>query len=159
MKRSNYILPVFGLCILTLSVWAQAKRTDDKPQQQSATTKAKKYAPVFLGNSQVSGGMVPKAIFDSLAKQGLKSDSGRVVSGFKFSYAERNVYEDSVGNLIRMVDYNSEYCFGDTLSPGVKTSLQFRTKPGDTAYFDNIDVKLPGGGIVEGKPVKIVIGN
>jgi hypothetical protein len=79
------------------------------------------------------------------------------VTGFKFSYAARNMYEDSVGNLISVVDFNSEYCFGDTLTPGIKTSLSYRTKAGDTAYFDAIDVKLPGGGMAEGRPMKIVI--
>lgn len=156
MKRSNYIIAALGLCILT-SVWAQAKLPEGE-QKQGAPVKHKNYVPVFLGNSEVSGvSAVSKAVFDSLVKQGLRSDSGRVVSGFKFSYAERNVYEDSVGNLISMVDFNSEYCFGDSLSGSIKAGLPFRTKPGDTAYFDAIDVKLPGGGIVEGRPMKIVI--
>jgi len=155
MKRSNYIIAALCLCALT-SVWAQAKLPEDDPQKAGAA-KPKNYAPVFLGHSQISGGPVSKAVFDSLAKQGLKSDSGRVVSGFKFSYAERNMYEDSVGNLISVADYNSEYCFGDTLTAGIRAGLLYRTKPGDTAYFDDIEVKLPGGGIVAGRPMKIII--
>jgi hypothetical protein len=156
MKRSNYIIAALGLCVLT-SIWAQAKLPAGE-QKQGTAPKHKNYVPVFLGNSQISGvSVVDKAMFDSLVKQGLKSDSGRVVTGFKFSYAERNTYEDSVGNLITVADFNSEYCLGDTLSAGIKASLPYRTKPGDTAYFDAIDVKLPGGGIVEGRPMKIVI--
>jgi len=154
MKRSNYIVIALGLCALT-SIWAQAKKPED-PQKQ-IPAKPKNYVPVFLGNSQVSGGAVSKAMFDSLARQGLKSDSGRVVSGFKFSYAERNVYEDSMGNLISVADYNSEYCFGDSLTASIRANLRFRTKPGDTAYFENIDVKLPNGAIVAGRPMKITI--
>lgn len=153
MKRSNYIFPAILLCSLTISVWAQTtQRTAEKPKPAP-----KHYVPVFLGHSQVSGGMVTKAVFDSLVYQGLTSDSGRVVSGFRFAYAERNVYEDSIGNLVPMTDYNSEYCLGDSLTPVIKSGLRFRTKPGDTLYFDQVDVKLPKGGIAEGKPMRFII--
>jgi hypothetical protein len=62
-----------------------------------------------------------------------------------FSYGERNLYEDSLGNLIVLTDYLSEWCAGDTVSPAISNNIFYKTKPGDTAYIDQIRVLLPTG--------------
>jgi hypothetical protein len=83
------------------------------------------------------------------------------VIGFDFGYKERNLYEDSLGNPVVMMDYSSEYCKGDTVTSNIsktqKTAITNyldgdpdandisrgiyeRTKPGDTVYFDHIMV-------------------
>lgn len=97
-----------------------------------------------LGHSEASGGKIPKSVFDSLLKQGItaKDSLGNLfqVQGFYFSYGERSLYEDSIGNLIVMTDYLTEFCPGDTISSAIAHTLFTRTKRGDTAYFDNIKV-------------------
>lgn len=116
----------------------------------------------YLGNSSYSEGLIPKQAFDSLLRQGItaKDSAGNSykVTGFTFSYGERNLYEDSVGNLIMLTDYFSEYCIGDTISPAIKFMLnENRTKAGDTAYIEKIKVLLPEGGTVGTKPMRFVI--
>ncbi|MGZ7142769.1 hypothetical protein ACXWOE_10135, partial [Streptococcus pyogenes] len=72
-------------------------------------------------------------------------DTAARVAGFIFNYKERNIYEDSVGNIIPVTDLLMEYCPGDTLTPAISASIYQRTKRGDTAYFDDIRVVWPGG--------------
>jgi hypothetical protein len=149
MKRTvNILLLVFSSAVC-LNLFAQQKG------------KAKRiFKPmVYLGQSQVSGGPIKKEEFNTLLKQGLTSrdslgDKYKIVS-FDFIYGERTLYEDSVGNLKVLVDFNTSYCPGDTItydmartihaeqsktgeeSPGIYD----RIKPGDTIYFDHIRVE------------------
>jgi hypothetical protein len=121
--------------------------------------------PVYLGHSDLKGGPIKKDLFNSLLKQGISChDSAgnkyRIVS-FDFGYSERRLYEDSVGNMVTMMDYSAEYCVGDTLGPDIsKTrapmvkdpfygdqdssdiskSIYERVKPGDTVYFYHVVV-------------------
>ena len=116
-------------------------------------------------------------------KQGLTShDSlGRTfkVIGFNFTYAERNLYEDSIGNLVVKADFSTTYCHGDTL-PEILTryipasmsktneetpGFYQRVKPGDTVYFDRISVLRftpnsplpPDSAAILGRAMKFVI--
>lgn len=117
--------------------------------------------PVFLGNSDMSGGLISERTFDSLMKQGLTSrDSLGIVyqfNSFMFTYAERNLYEDSTGNLMIVTDYLSEYCEGNKLGKNIVPALWDRTKKGDTAYFDEIRLVDPSGKSVKGKAMKFVL--
>ena len=135
-------------------------------QQKPAGKNTKVFIPpVYLGNSEYRNGPIKKDVFNSLLRQGLTChDSAgnkyRVV-GFDFGYSERRLYEDSVGNLVTMMDYSGEYCKGDTLSGDIATtrhslvkdpfygdpdpndvskSLYERVKPGDTVYFYHVVV-------------------
>jgi hypothetical protein len=117
---------------------------------------------VYLGKSEMKDGPIQKNVFINLMKQGLTArgshgDAYRV-TGFDFSYAEQKLYEDSIGNMIVMMDLSSEYCAGDTLSSDIAYAdnmlksvyltdstdipkgLYERVKPGDTLYFDHIRV-------------------
>jgi hypothetical protein len=97
---------------------------------------------VFLGSSSFSGGFIQRDSFNLLARMPLSASDSfgnkYKVIGFDFTYAERNIYEDSVANLVVLVDYIYEYCPGDTLPTGIKQNLLERTKRGDTAYINKV---------------------
>ena len=160
MRRSVNIILFVCLAGFCLNLLAQAKNS--KPKKLFVP-------PVYLGNSDYSDGPIKKTLFDSLLKQGLKShDSlGNIyrVIGFDFSYAERNLYEDSVANLIVLTDFSSEYCPGDTISADISRSTENsesiykRTKGGDTVYFDHIRLSvLPGNKILSANDTLPVLG-
>lgn len=133
------------LLLLGFGLVAQSFSKDDDKDKPK---KKKEYrVPVYLGKSDLSGGAVPVAVFDSLLSQGLTSKDtlGRphLVTSFTFTYAERNLYEDSVGNLMWLTDLRAAPCKGDTLEGYVLESVLDRVKKGDTVYFDNITVVSP----------------
>ncbi|HXS36751.1 MAG TPA: hypothetical protein VN721_08625 [Flavipsychrobacter sp.] len=161
---SNILLGVFFL-FFAVTLWAQQKKTQtnklvENPTEQKGKIRYKPI-PVYLGHSTLSGGTVNKFVFDSLLKQGLTSmDSAGViytVSSFIFNYAERNLYEDSAGNLVMLTDYLLEYCPGDTLTSDISQTIYQRVKNGDTLYFDRVIVKRPDSTEASGKSMKFVI--
>ncbi len=83
--------------------------------------------------------------------------------GFEFGYAERMLYEDSLGSLMVVVDYLTEYCPGDTISGGISASIYDRIKVGDTMYFDRVSILKPvgnsdeEGNVISGKGMKFFI--
>lgn len=151
MKYIAYILATFFLLPVCADLFAQTAHQAQSAQTSQADTAAKKKMKVqaYLGHSDISGGKISKRLFDSLMKQGItaKDSLGNYykVDGFLFTYAELNIYEDSVGNLVPMTDYREEYCEGDTLSANVSSTLYQRTKVGDTVYFDQISLIPPKG--------------
>ena len=156
MKRTLQILVVLLLLVSAVKVWAE----DDKEKK-----KAKKPVPVavYLGNSTIDSGLVTKSLFDSLLKQGLTSrdSNGRVfdVKSFMFTFCERNLYEDSVGNLQIMTDYLSEITFDSKLIDYQLNALLQRAKTGDTVIFEKImlhaaDSTKAGA---YGKPMRLII--
>ncbi|PZF71965.1 hypothetical protein DN068_15765 [Taibaiella soli] len=139
-----------------MAVWAQKPKKEMKKPVTPPV--AMKETQVYLGNSLLSGGEITKHQFDSLVAQGLKTDMGvGTVSGFTFSYAERGIFEDSVGNPIERVELLSEVCKGDTLPAYLKSSLVERSKRGDTAYFEHVAVRTVDGAVVPGKSMKFVL--
>lgn len=126
--------------------------------EKTSTTVAK----TFLGSSGLQGGPITKADFDRYLRQGLtaRDSAGTAfeVKEFMFSYAERNLYEDSIGKLMILTDFLSEFCPGDTVTTAVTNNIYYKTKPGDTAYFDHIKVRVPSSGqIIQSSPMKFVI--
>lgn len=101
--------------------------------------------------------------FNRRVEEGLKvADahySGAVFEGFDFTYLERNIYEDSVGNLIPVVDALTERCPGDTFTTVAKNAMRYRAKNGDTALFNNMRMRLPDGRLGIGREFKVVIQN
>lgn len=123
-----------------------AKPAAAKPAQKVVK---KVYLPqAYLGQSGKHDGGLKKDEFATLMRQGItaKDSLGNTYEavGFEFGYAERALYEDSIGNLQILVDYMTEYCPGDTLSPGVSSSIYERVKVGDTLYFRNVNVQRTG---------------
>lgn len=137
-------------------VVAQKSKTATAAKQPAA--KKVPVVDVLLGRSSLTSGRLPKRVFDSLVKQHLRLADGGKIQGFTFTYAEHMLYEDSVGNPLRLVDYLVEYCPGDSLTPGINSSIFERTKAGDTAYFSKIKVVLPSGQEAAGKTMTFVIG-
>ena len=175
--RQTIILVVFSAVSLwALSLHAQKKgakkapvvKVKPKTTDTVATKKViRNFLPdVYLGQSNFSGGIIRKKMFDSLMKQGLSSHDSMgnkyKVMGFDFIYGERNLYEDSTADLHVITDYLMEYCPGDTVSKAISTSIYDRTKNGDTIFIDKIKVArlrgdLPDSFSIVGRPVKCVI--
>lgn len=151
--RSNLVLLL--LLLVAAGLWAQTK---DKK-----AVKPKVYhVPVYLGRSGVTdGSKLSKHLFDSLLLQGLvardTTNTNYTVDGFAFTYAERNLYEDSVGQLMWLTDFLTEYCYGDTLSTFLQGNITGRSKPGDTVYFDNITLRNSEGKGASGRPIRLVL--
>lgn len=158
MKRVSKISLVLVALSICYSLWAQVPdgKTKDKKEKPKVI-----YTPVFLGHSNLSGGNITKRIFDSLLRQGVTSrdSAGRTyrIEGFAFSYGERNLYEDSVGKLMILTDYLTEYCFGDTLGTFLLNNITERSKAGDTVYFDQFSLISPEGRPANGKFMKFVL--
>lgn len=144
--------------MVAFSVYAQ------KPAVKKPAVKSRPVVPsvaTYLGNTSLAGGMIGKRTFDSLIRRGIsaRDSSGKVwkVQGFQFTYAERGIYEDSVGNPVLMTDYLTEYCFGDTLSRNIALILPTKSKAGDTVFVERIKVVKPAGGEAVGKPMRFVL--
>jgi hypothetical protein len=138
----------------------KAKKEENKSAVTKVSAGTTKIVNSYLGRSSYYNGTISKRVFDSLLRQGVTArdsfGNNFKVDGFTFSYAERNLYEDSVGNLITLTDFISEFCSGDTLSRGLSLNIYEKTKPGDTAYFDNIKIISPGSNAVT-KPMRFII--
>ena len=150
MKKLVNISLVAALLAVSLNLAAQ--KVQKNKTVSASTERAPQHVSAYLGRSSMSDGLIPKRTFDSLLKQGLtaKDSLGNLykVSGFTFGYGERNLYEDSIGNMMVLTDYLTEYCPGDTISLAMSRNIFYKTKPGDTAYFDNIKVAVPGKQLV-----------
>jgi hypothetical protein len=155
MNRRIYLL-LAGIVLVFTAAYAQTKQ---KPKKSALVAYKKPVMDVAIGKSDLSGGTISKSDFDQLAPAGIriKDANGAFIEGFSFTYGERNIYEDSVGNEKRITEYLTEYCMGDTLSPIIAHTINDRSKPGDTAYYDDIHIRLPNGKPALGKPMKFVI--
>lgn len=157
MMMSRITSLLFLLLMMTLGVHLLAQQTKGKSQAKATAASSKMLVPkTYLGNSDLKAGPITSAKFSSLMKQGLtaKDSLGNKykVTSFEFGLATRNIYEDSVGNLQPVMDHSSTHCIGDTLSSDLtfsmpKTdstdaaeSIYERLKPGDTIYFDRVQV-------------------
>ena len=154
------LLLVAAIALLFTAAYAQRKSPKEKVVAKPAVAPAKPVMEVAIGRTgNYSGGTISKFQFDDIAKQGIhiKDPKGSFIEGFSFTYGERNMYEDSAGNDKPVTEYLTEYCMGDTLSPIIKTFIGIRTKPGDTAYYDDIHIRMPDGKPALGKSMKFVI--
>lgn len=161
-RRLLYPLSIMVLLMLALPSFAQKVEGEDKKEKENKEKKKEMpRVPVYLGFSSLQEGPIPHHVFDSLMAQGLKArDTAGLeyeVNGFLLGFAERNLYEDSVGNLMVITDQHSHYCFGDSLDSFLQKNLPSRTKPGDTLYFDNIKLTHPEGFHIYGQPMKFVL--
>lgn len=142
--------------LLCTVAYAQKKKNPDKNVLPS-----KPIMDVVLGKvtGEKTGGEITEMEFDSVAPSGIRirKPDGAFIEGFSFTYGERNVYEDSAGTQHIVTDYLTEYCLGDTLSSFIAKNIADRTKPGDTAYYDQIAIRMPNGKAAIGKPMKFVI--
>ncbi len=181
MSRTSIILLLTFFMVIGVNLSGQQKANSKQPAKGAGNSKVFN-PPVYFGNSDYKGGPIQKEMFAELLMQGLTSHDSLgnkyKVIGFDFSFAEHKVYEDEAGNLMKLVDFASEYCPGDTISRDLSTnsdttadgevalSIYNRVKPGDTVYFDHIMVQkrgrnsllsIPDSVSISGRPIKCVI--
>ena len=142
--------------LLCTVAYAQKKKT---PEKNVLPSKPVMEIVLGRGMGERTGGEITEMEYDSVAPSGIRirKPEGAFIEGFSYTYGERNVYEDSAGVQHLVTDYLTEYCMGDTLSSYIAKNIADRTKPGDTAYYDQIAVRLPNGKAAIGKPMKFVI--
>lgn len=149
------------LLIGALVTWQAMAGEDDKEQKKKPKIIP---IPVYLGNSDIDSGVVPEQVFDSLLKQGFTSrdSNGRVynVNSFMFTYCERNLYEDSVGNPLILTDYISEFSFENKLKDYQLEALIDKSKWGDTLILEKIMLTSADSAKANGfgKAMKLIIG-
>lgn len=157
MKKAVYLLTLLLSLGVVYSVYAQKEQKDDKEKKKKKVYKV----PVYLGNTNIKDTAIPHYVFDSLLATKItardSNGSAYQIHGYLFTYGERNLYEDSVGNLMWVTDLLSEYCYGDTMTSWLLGAITDRTKYGDTIYFDQIKTTSPEGKPVDGKPMRIVL--
>jgi len=170
MRRTVNILLLVLLTFFGINLWAQsakkktakAEKTESKEEKADTSKKPKRVTiPVYLGNSDVRGGQIPKREFDSLLKEGLVArdslGNSYIINKFYFHYVERQLYEDSSAHLMYMFDDNVEVCEGSKVSQGIAASIYDRTKEGDTVLIDHIEVMKPDSSMLEGRFLKFAI--
>lgn len=98
----------------------------------------------YMGDKKTQSGTISKAQFDSLIALPLYSvDTGGNTyqcSDFTFTYAERALYQDSLGHPLVTTDYFSTNSAAGRLDSFWLNHIREKSKAGDTAYFDNIAV-------------------
>lgn len=170
MIRTVYVLLLVFLLVAGINAWAQQK-AKNKTESKPVKGHAKLLKPTtYLGNSDFSGGVMPKAEFKQMLRKGFSSRDSfgnkYTIVGFDFTYAERNLYEDSVGNDEVLTDYLYEYCPGDTVSSNITNNIYGRIKAGDTVFVEHVKLRiLPGNtllsaadtNLIEGRGMKCVI--
>lgn len=158
MKRTVQIFLLALGALLALEVVADEGGKDQKKKLKIIPI------PVYLGNSDIDSGVISKPLFDSLVKQGLtaRDSGGRIydVKSFMFTFCERNLYEDSVGNPVIITDYLSEFCFDNKLKGYQLQALLERSKWGDTVIFEKIMLEAADSTKAQGfgKAMKLIIG-
>lgn len=159
MNRRIPLLLLSAVVATAVVSYAQRRQAPAKAISSKPVVQAKPVMVVTIGATDYSGGPISKSEFDRVAPQGLKlkDPQGAFIEGFSFTYGERNMYEDSAGNPKPVTDYLTEYCMGDSLSPIISQTMVSRTKPGDTAYYDDIHIRLSNGKPAVGKSMKFVI--
>jgi len=175
MNRTVSIVVVIVLMAAGQNLTAQQKgKSKTAAKTDNVTTEGAPashilYPTVYLGHSEYHGGPIKKLEFDRLLKQGLTSHDSLgnkyKVMGFDFNYFERQLAEDSIGNLKMFTEIFYEFCPGDTITSNIATSLYERTKPGDTVIIERVKVVryinktkvLPDASAIGARGLKCVI--
>lgn len=135
----NRVAIVVFLLLCSLAVFAQKTTKGAKP-----TTRKLLLPQAYFASTNFSGGVVKRDTLSKMLRKGIavRDSAGNAykVHGFEFGYAERGWFDDSAANPILTIDYLTEYCMGDTLSGGVKSSIYDRLKPGDTLFINRVSV-------------------
>ncbi len=156
--KKHLLLALFTGISLTAGYAQKGQKKTNRTDPEKARTVTS--VPLSWGDKALlESEKLSKALLLALFQKPLLVTAGdAAVSSFAFTYAERGVYEDSVGNPLLLTDYLTEYCLGDTLSQNIKLLLPPRVKAGDTVYISDIKVKAAAAGkALIGRPVRIVI--
>lgn len=149
--------------MLTMTAaWTAWAEGDDKEKKK---VKKPIPVPVYIGQSNIDSGLISKPLFDSLIKQGFsaRDSSGRTydIKSFMFTFCERVLYEDSVGNPMILTDYLSEFSFDNRLKEYQLNAVLERAKWGDTIILEQIRLEAKDSTKKEafGKAVRLIITN
>ena len=160
MKQKSLVVVVAVTLTFLGSARAQMRADGKTKDAKAAVAKKIPEAAVFLASTILDGGVIPDRVFDSLARQPItardKSGQPAQVVGYTLTFAERTLAEDSAGRPMLAVDYFSEICNGDTLNAVLRNNLFDRTKPGDTVWYERIQVATAAGQ-TGGKTMKFVL--
>jgi hypothetical protein len=160
MKQKSFVVVLAVVLTAFGAARAQMRaNVSAKDAKEIVITKVPEVA-VFLASTALDGGVIPDHVFDSLACLPItaRDKSGRPaqVVSYTLTFAERTLAEDSAGNPMLAVDYFSEVCNGDTLNAVLRNNLFDRTKPGDTVWYERIQVATAAGQ-TGGKTMKFVL--
>ncbi len=118
----------------------------------------------FLGDKITQSGKLPVEQFKAFMNQPVyvKDSTGKEFRAYDytFTYAERGLFQDSLGSPIVVTDYFSTTCPGGQMSQDWIQLFGDRVKPGDTAFIDQITVIDSSGKkptIFVAAPLKIVL--
>ena len=85
------------------------------------------------------------------------------VTSFRFSYAERGMYEDESGKPFIDAEYLVGYYDGGKLDTPMVLEMFRRAKPGDTAYIEEVKYLMPSktkgvkSSVYKSKPLKLFL--
>lgn len=142
---------------------ATAQRSSKTQQKNSAETTAKKPKTIwaYWGDNTFGDKYMTKREFDSLIKTPLQSiDSSKStysVLSFDMVLAERNLYEDSIGNAIIVPDYSSYNNKGAVMNENHLNYFINHAKIGDTLFVNDIIVKDEKNQVFKLKSFKVAI--
>ena len=149
MRRIAIILSGSVLCFAGHKLMAQQKGKSVAAASAAkgavASPARKLFFPlVYMGAGSFCGGPVQKDMLNKYLGQGLEGRDSLgnryKVIGFDFTYAEKNIYEDSTGYPMVVMDYTNEPVKGNVPGTDILQVVGDKLKPGDTVFFDHIRV-------------------
>jgi len=156
------ILFILLFMVLNFSVIAQKNNKVVRKNAVETTIKKPKTIWAYWGsNSSIGDKTINKASFDSLIRTPLLSiDSNNKnynVEFYDMVFAERNLYEDSVGNAIIVPDYSSYNNKGAVMNESHLNYIINHAKIGDTLFVNDIIVKDEMNQVFKLKSFKLTI--
>jgi len=139
IQRLRYLLLAVMVLATANLIARQVKASAGK------STPVKVFKPgVYLGSTGLNSGTLHKGEVEKMLHELVTShdSTGKKykVVAFDFTYMDRNLYEDSVGNLIVVPDYLNQHCHGDSIPSEITANLKDRVKGGDTIFYYNVQV-------------------
>jgi len=154
------LITLLILCT-TFLAFAQKSKTNIQKNSVENTIKKPKTIWAYWGDNSYGDKYMTKRVFDSLIKTPLQSiDSSKKsysVQLFDMVFAERNLYEDSVGNAIVIPDYSSYNNKGAVMNENHLSYILNHAKIGDTLFVNDIIVKDEKDQVFKLKSFKVTI--
>ncbi|HTO17319.1 MAG TPA: hypothetical protein VLZ83_16255 [Edaphocola sp.] len=129
------ILIVLGLTLGFGVIWAQTKLNSTKKGE------------TYMNDKQTKSGNIKVDDFINLIQNPLwvkdtRDSSFIPLYSFRFTYAERGLFEDAEGKPKIFTDYMFYNC-KDQLEPTMIKDVKSRVKPGDTVFIEQVHFKNP----------------
>jgi len=155
-----YLITILILCTAFYAVAQKGKTTIQKSSIE-ITNKKPKTIWAYWGDNTYGDKNITKRVFDSLIKTPLQSvDSSKKtynVLSFDMVLAERNLYEDSIGNAIIVPDYSSYNNKGAVMNENHLSYILNHSKIGDTLFINDVIVKDEKDLVFKLKSFKVTI--